>query len=125
VNTIRRFKPGVGVRFDIGFIGPGNTEISLDKVSRFEREMEFGKRNHYMSTIILVDRIGGRSRIEELARNIEGNIVQMSMSNWVKNVAVILNYNVKFKHPILTMDEKKSLAYIQKKMNSVNLKNFI
>ena len=24
----------------IGFIGVGNTEISLDKVSRFEREME-------------------------------------------------------------------------------------
>ena len=25
------YKPGVGVRFDIGFIGPGNTEISLER----------------------------------------------------------------------------------------------
>jgi hypothetical protein len=29
---------GQGVRFDIGFIGRGNPEISLDKVTRFERE---------------------------------------------------------------------------------------
>ena len=49
------YKPGVCARFDIGFIGPGNTEISLDKVSRFEREMEHGRQVHYMSTIVLVD----------------------------------------------------------------------
>lgn len=30
--------PGKGVRFDLGFIGRGNPEISLDKVSRFERK---------------------------------------------------------------------------------------
>ena len=57
------FKPGIGVRFDIGFIGPGNTEISFDKVSRFEREMDFGRKLHFMSTIVLVDRIGEGSRI--------------------------------------------------------------
>ena len=33
------FEAGKGVRFDIGFIGRGNPEISLDKVSRFEREI--------------------------------------------------------------------------------------
>ena len=31
-------KAGHGVRFDIGFIGRRNPEISLDEVSRFERE---------------------------------------------------------------------------------------
>ena len=46
------YKPGIGARFDIGFIGPGNSEISLDKVSRFEREIEIGNQKHYMSTII-------------------------------------------------------------------------
>ena len=45
-------KPGVGARFDLGFIGPGNSEISLDKVSRFEREMNHGRQLHYMSTKI-------------------------------------------------------------------------
>jgi len=60
-------RAGQGVRFDIGFIGRGNPEISLDKVSRFEREIELGRQKHYMATIILVDRIGERSRIVELA----------------------------------------------------------
>ena len=31
------YELGQGVRFDIGFIGRGNPEISLDKVTRFER----------------------------------------------------------------------------------------
>lgn len=41
------------VRFDIGFIGVGNTEISLDKVSRFEREAEMAGESRYVKTIIL------------------------------------------------------------------------
>lgn len=62
--------PGKGVRFDIGFIGRGNPEISLDKVTRFEREMTLGRQTHYMGTYIVVDRIGKNSKIEELARNV-------------------------------------------------------
>ena len=46
-------RPGTGVRFDIGFIGKGNPEISLDKVSRFGAVMETGEVKHEMSTIIL------------------------------------------------------------------------
>ncbi len=76
------YELGQGVRFDIGFIGPGNTEISLDKVSRFEREAEVGGLNFYIRTIILVDRIGRRSRITELAAAIDGVILQMSMAYW-------------------------------------------
>jgi hypothetical protein len=37
------YEAGKGVRFDIGFIGRGNPEISLDKVSRFEREISLGR----------------------------------------------------------------------------------
>jgi len=51
------YEAGKGVRFDIGFIGRGNPEISLDKVSRFERELQLGRSRWYMATIILVDRI--------------------------------------------------------------------
>ena len=71
------YKPGIGARFDIGFIGPGNPEISLDKVSRFEREIEIGSQKHYMSTIILIDRIGAKSRIVDMAKKIDGNIIQI------------------------------------------------
>lgn len=118
-------KPGVGARFDLGFIGPGNSEISLDKVSRFEREMEHGRQLHYMSTIILVDRIGEGSRIIEMAKEINGNIVQMSMAYWVKEVADILNHKLSYKHPILKLTPEKSLEYIDKEIKNIDLKQFM
>ncbi|MEZ4959201.1 MAG: CfrBI family restriction endonuclease [Saprospiraceae bacterium] len=119
------YKPGVGARFDIGFIGPGNTEISLDKVSRFEREMEFGKQHHFMSTIIIVDRIGEGSRITELAKKIDGNIVQMSMNFWVREVAQILQTKVGFKHDILKLSNEESIKYVQDRMKQIDLGKFI
>lgn len=118
-------KPGIGARFDLGFIGPGNSEISLDKVSRFEREMEFGRQLHYMSTIILVDRIGEGSRITEMAREINGSIIQMSMTYWVKEVAEVLKEKLGFKHPILRMSPDKSLEFIELQMRKVDLKPYM
>ena len=118
-------KPGVGARFDLGFIGPGNSEISLDKVSRFEREMNYGRQLHYMSTIILVDRIGVGSRIAEMAREINGTIIQMSMTYWVQEVAQVLNEKLEFKHPILKMTPDQSLEFVEKAMANVDLKAFM
>lgn len=119
------YKPGVGVRFDIGFIGPGNTEISLDKVSRFEREMEHGRQNHYMSTIIIVDRIGEKSRIVDMANAIDGNVVQMSMAYWVKDVCKILKERIHFKHRVLNISNEKFREYISKQMKIMNLSQFL
>jgi len=100
------YQAGKGFRFDIGFIGPGNTEISFDKVSRFEREMEFGEQKHYMATFIIVDRIGQKSRIVDLAKNIDETIIQMSMSFWPKIVAERLKETVGFKHEIQKLKDK-------------------
>lgn len=119
------YKPGVGVRFDIGFIGPGNTEISLDKVSRFEREMDFGRQLHYMSTIILVDRIGEGSRINDLAKKIDGHIVQMSMNYWVKEICQILKKNVGFQHKLLKLKSEESMDFISTAMKDIDLNSFI
>ncbi len=118
-------KPGIGARFDLGFIGPGNSEISLDKVSRFEREMNHGRQLHYMSTIILVDRIGEGSRIVEMAKEINGTIIQMSMTYWVKEVAQVLSEKLDFKHPILKMKPDQSLEFIEREMKKVDLKAFM
>lgn len=115
------YKPGIGVKFDIGFIGPGNTEISLDKVSRFEKQIEHGKQEYSMSTIVLVDRIGARSRIGEAARGIGGNIVQMSMTHWIREVAIILREKIGFSHPIATMSGAESLQFIRERMQDVDL----
>ena len=118
-------RKGVGVRFDIGFIGPGNTEISLDKVSRFETEMQFGNQNHYMSTIIIVDRIGEGSRISDMAKDIGGHIVQMSMSYWVKSIAQILADTTGYTHPILKMSNEASLRYVKDEIKGIELRDFI
>lgn len=118
-------KPGIGVRFDIGFIGPGNTEISLDKVSRFEREMDFGRKLHFMSTIILVDRIGEGSRITELAKKIDGNIIQMSMTFWVKEICQILNATIGFDHKLLRLSNEASLEFIKTEMQKIDLNTFV
>ncbi len=44
-------------RFDIGFIGPGNSEISKDKLSRYERDLELDGATHTSKTFIVVDRL--------------------------------------------------------------------
>lgn len=119
------YKPGVGIRFDIGFIGPGNTEISLDKVSRFEREMDFGRRNHFMSTIVIVDRIGTKSRITDMAKLIDGRIVQMSMSQWITEVCEILQDTIGFEHPLLKMSDEQSINYVRKEITKIDLRKFI
>lgn len=118
-------KPGEGVRFDIGFIGQGNTEVSLDKVSRFEREMERGRQKYYTSTIILVDKIGDNSRIVEMAKKIDGSLIQMSMNYWVKELASTLNKVSSFKHPILKLSNEESIDYINNIMTHIDLKEFI
>lgn len=117
-------KAGVGVRFDIGFIGKGNTEVSLDKVSRFERFMEYGKKTYATTTIILVDNIGAHSRITAMAQEIDGHILQMKETYWVYSLATILNDKFGYHSDILNYTKEQSLSYIDEKMRSVDLNAF-
>lgn len=119
------FKPGYGVRFDIGFIGRGNPEISLDKVSRFEREIEFGREKHYMATFIIVDTIGEKSRIYEMAEQINGTIIQMSMSYWPKELARKLEEHLGFSHEILLMDDQQIKKFLRDNVNKIDVSRFI
>ena len=118
-------EPGRGVRFDIGFIGRGNTEISLDKVSRYRREVEIGGTHWYMATIIIVDRIGPNSNIQELANEIDGNIVQMSAGYWLKSIASVLNKAVGFEHPLLSMNDDDIEDYLRGQLIDVPLRDFM
>lgn len=118
-------KAGKGVRFDIGFIGPGNPEISLDKVSRFERYLDFGRGKWYMATIIIVDRLRENSRIEKLARDIGGHIVQMSMSYWPREVARILNETTGYKHELLSLPEGEIAEYLRRKVAEVPIERLL
>lgn len=118
-------RKGVGVRFDIGFIGKGNTEISLDKVSRFEREMERGGSTHSTSTIILVDNIGENSRITNMAQSIDGTILQMREHYWVYKLAQTLESKCNYRADILDKTKEESLAFIDERMKTVNLREFL
>jgi CfrBI restriction endonuclease len=77
---------GQGVRFDIGFIGRGNPEITLDKVTRFERDYEINGTPTVLKTVIIVDVVGKKSSILDLAKAVDGVIVQMSHANWVSQL---------------------------------------
>lgn len=117
-------RAGVGVRFDIGFIGKGNTEVSLDKVSRFERFMEFGRKRFATTTIILVDTIGAHSRITTMAKEIDGHILQMRETYWVYGLATILKERFGYQSEILKYTKEQSLSYIDEKMHNINLNMF-
>ncbi len=120
------FDKGKGVRFDIGFIGRGNPEISLDKVTRFEREISLGRSSHfYMTTVILVDRVGENSRIEELAQKIGGTIIQMSASYWPQQVAQLLHETLGFEHEMVDMPPSQIGEFLKQNLGRVPLEEFI
>jgi hypothetical protein len=119
------YEAGKGVRFDIGFIGRGNTEISLDKVSRYRREIQLGRQNWYMATLIIVDRIGERSRIESMAAKIDGTLIQMSAGYWPQRVARTLNRTLGFEHPLVTLEQSEIEDYLKVHMHHAPLETFI
>jgi hypothetical protein len=83
------------VRLDIGFIGAGNTEITLDKVSRFSKKIEISGKEFHVTTVIIADRVGEKSSIFDLAKDINGHIVQMSDGNWVKKLGTVFEKTFK------------------------------
>ncbi len=105
------YNAGQGARFDIGFIGRGNPEISLDKVTRFEREISLGRSKFFMATIILVDRIGANSRIERMAEEVQGTIIQMSSGYWPKQVAQVLSGTFGYRHELTRMSDGETEKY--------------
>lgn len=119
------YSPGKGIRFDIGFIGRGNPEISLDKVSRFEREIDLGRQKYFMGTIIIIDRIGRNSRIEALAQKINGNIVQMSGAYWSVQVAKILKLTLGYEHEILNIPTEQLDEYLLKRLSGVDMNRLL
>lgn len=105
---------GQGVRFDIGFIGRGNPEITLDKVTRFEREEEIAGRSTHLKTFIIVDVVGPKSSIIEQARRVDGVIVQMSSSNWVKTLGAELEKVLEgFNSPVAKLTPNEYRKYIE------------
>ncbi len=119
------YEIGKGVRFDIGFIGRGNPEISLDKVTRFQQAEVIRGIPFYMATIIIVDRVGRDSRIVEMARAVNGTIVQMSAIYWPQQVAELLKNTFGYEHELIGMNETHIEEYLREKLKAVPLENFV
>lgn len=123
--------PGVCIRFDIGFIGKGNPEISLDKVTRYESTMslstESGAQTFYSHTIIIVDTLGPRSKTQSLAKEIGGDVIQMNGSFWVKELSDIISRasRSRFHSPLALVSNEQSLAFIESKIGEIDLNQFL
>lgn len=115
-----------GIRVDIGFIGSGNSEISLDKVSRYRKHDEIAGKKHEMSTIVIVDTIGDRSKIRELAEDIEGVIVCMSDRDWVLQLSALISDRLCIVNPLAHVNTYEELeVYLRDKMKDINLEELI
>jgi hypothetical protein len=118
-------RPGVGVRFDIGFIGRGNPEITLDKLTRFEREVEMGRQRWFMASFIIVDRIGKGSRIPEIAEQVGATVIQMSMSYWIRLLAQELDRQTGYKSLLAEMPDECIEDYLKRKLAETPIEQFV
>lgn len=63
---------------DIGFIGPGNPEISSDKQTRFKKAGE--------NSIIIISKVPESGKVKEIADNQQSKVIQMCDENWVSEL---------------------------------------
>lgn len=118
-------RPGIGVQFDIGFIGRGNPEITLDKLTRFEREAELGRQKWFVASFIIVDRIGKGSRIPQIAKQVGATVIQMSMGYWVRLLAQELERQTGYQHELVHMPDEHVENYLRLKLKEVPIEQFV
>ena len=118
-------RSGFGVRFDIGFIGQGNSEVPADKLSRYERVSESGGRKLYTTTIVLIDKIGDNSNVFNIARRNNWYVIQMSGTYWLYELAQVMKEEFEFyDHPLLQMSKEDSIKYIHDNIKNIDLSLF-
>ncbi|MDQ3688257.1 MAG: CfrBI family restriction endonuclease [Acidobacteriota bacterium] len=118
-------KPGKVARFDIGFIGIGNSEISKDKLSRYAREFEMGGGKRPSVTFIVVDRLPKSGKTQRAAEQIGAEIVQMSMQFWVRELAQKLGERLGVKHELQKMDDDAIGIYLERKLSFTPVEDFL
>ena len=117
--------PGRLARFDIGFIGIGNPEISKDKLSRWAREMETAGGTVSSTTFIIVDRLPKTGKTEKAAEEIGAELIQMSMQYWVKDLARRLGDRFGIEHELQTISEDDIGEYLHGRLASIPVQEFL
>lgn len=116
---------GIAVSIDIGFIGKGNPEISLDKVTRFQRYKQIAGVGHEMKTIIIVDTIAEGSDLIHKAERVDGIVLQMSRKDWVVSFAKAVCDIFRFEHPLRSLSPSDLNAYLKEQMQAIELRTFL
>lgn len=117
--------PGKLARFDIGFIGPGNSEISKDKLSRYAREVEVAGEKSSSVTFIVVDRLPKTGKTETAAKAIEAEIIQMSMKHWPRELAVRLGERLDIKHKLQDLSDEEIGDFLKAAVDDVAVQDFL
>jgi hypothetical protein len=118
-------RPGTLARFDIGFIGRGNSEISKDKLTRFGHEIKLAGKTHNSTTFIIVDRLPTTSKTLASAQAIGAEIIQMSMQHWSRDLAQRLGQHYHFRHELQRMPDRKITSYLESKLATIKLQDFL
>ena len=116
---------GRAVSIDIGFIGKGNPEISLDKVTRFNRYKEIGGVDHTMKTIIIVDTIAENSDLPNKAAHVGGIVLQMIRPDWIVTFAKKICSIFGIDHPLQHKTAEELDAYLRPLMADLNIRTFV
>jgi len=116
---------GIAISIDIGFIGRGNPEITLDKVTRFGAYKSIGGVDHTMSTIIIVDTVGQRSDLFNKAARVNGFVLQMKDKDWVLSFAKLLcdKFGIELLLAEIELDQLPD--YIDQEIQKIKIEPFI
>ncbi|HEY9283707.1 MAG TPA: CfrBI family restriction endonuclease [Pyrinomonadaceae bacterium] len=112
-------------RFDIGFIGVGNSEISKDKLSRYAREVEMAGGKSSSVTFIIVDRLPKTGKTQKAAEAIGAEIIQMSMKCWPRELAQRLGARLGIKHELQNLADSKISDYLEGKLDAMPVQEFL
>lgn len=116
---------GQAISIDIGFIGKGNPEITLDKVTRFGSYKQIGGIDHDMSTIIIVDTVADNSDLFNKAERVNGHVFQMKKENWTISFAKQIKEIFDLDNDLALQDIKDLEAFFITKLKDVKIRRFL
>lgn len=119
------YAPWKVARFDIGFIGKGNPEITKDKLSRFESRRKISGRDVVSKTFVIVDRLPDTTTTKVSAKKSNTQIVQMSMSYWIKDLAEKMQQSFGFEHSLLQMSDTGVRNFLESRIEKIDMFAFL
>lgn len=115
----------IAISIDIGFIGKGNPEISLDKVTRFNRYKQISGIGHQMKTIIIIDTVAKNSDLINKAKRVDGVVLQMIKPDWTIDFAKEVCKVFNFDHPLQHKLVQELDSYFSSELKNISVDKYI